>query len=294
MKLTQQFAVDAEIDEVWRTILDVESVAGCVPGARVVGRIGDDAYKVAMTIKLGPVSMEYRGEIQVLEADESARRAVMRGRAKEARGQGTAEATAELHLRQEGGTVHGEVTADVKLSGRAAAMGQGVIGDVAEQMIGQFSTCLQTRLAGAEPALAGVGSGEAVTARARSGDDGGMGARTVGGAAVQPEAAASGGAQSAPGARAADRMSAGQAMPATAQPVAPADVGEEPEAALDAFALARTVIAGRLREPAGMAVLLVAGVLVVYLLGRRAGSRRTGLSIDDALRLAEELDARRS
>lgn len=158
MKLENTFAVDAPIDQVWAVLMDVQRVTGCVPGAAVLGQLSEDAYQVGMKVRLGPVSMQYRGQVEVLERDESAHRAVLRGRAKEARGQGTADATVQLRLAEADGGTRGTVEADVRLSGRAAAMGQGVIGDVADAMVGQFAGNLQTLLAGGDDATAGTGA----------------------------------------------------------------------------------------------------------------------------------------
>jgi carbon monoxide dehydrogenase subunit G len=127
------------MDAVWATILDVPTVAPCVPGARVVSRLADDAYQVAVTIKVGPITMQFNGQLQIVERDDTARRAVMRGKAKEARGQGTAQATVDLRLTDADGGVRGDITADVQLSGRAAAMGQGVLREITTQLVDQFA-----------------------------------------------------------------------------------------------------------------------------------------------------------
>ena len=41
--------------------MDFERVAGCVPGAQILEKLSDDAYQVAMKVKLGPVTMQYKG-----------------------------------------------------------------------------------------------------------------------------------------------------------------------------------------------------------------------------------------
>src|ERR687885_2172831 len=98
MRFENHFDVDAPIDRVWATVLDVERVAPTVPGAQVLERTGDDAYKVAIKVKVGPMSMTYRGEVEITERDEAAHRAEMKARAKESRGQGTADADATMAL----------------------------------------------------------------------------------------------------------------------------------------------------------------------------------------------------
>src|SRR5690349_6085594 len=137
MKFENTFAVDAPIDEVYATLLDVERVAPCVPGAEVIEKSGDDAYTVAIKVRVGPISMTYRGNVEIVERDEANHRAVMRARARETRGQGTADATVEMKLSGDGDGTHGDITSDVALSGKAASMGRGIIQDVSAKLIDQ-------------------------------------------------------------------------------------------------------------------------------------------------------------
>jgi carbon monoxide dehydrogenase subunit G len=148
MKFENTFAVDAPIDEVYATLLDVERVAPCVPGAEVLEKTGDNAYQVAIKVRVGPISMTYRGNVEIVERDDENHRAVMRARARETRGQGTADARVELNLAQEGPTTNGTMVADVQLAGRAAAMGRGVIQDVSAKIVTTFSQNLETMLSG--------------------------------------------------------------------------------------------------------------------------------------------------
>ena len=152
MKFENAFTVDAPVDEVWLTLLDVERVAPCMPGAEVTERIGDDAYKDSVKVKVGPMSMTYRGEVQIVDRDEQERRATMHVKAKEARGQGTADADVQMSLAEEAGGTHATIETEVQMSGRVAAMGQSVIGDVSAKLIETFAANLAAMLShGAAP-----------------------------------------------------------------------------------------------------------------------------------------------
>src|SRR4051812_35340609 len=153
MKFENTFAVDAPIDEVYATLLDVERVAPCVPGAEVLEKTGDNAYQVAIKVRVGPISMTYRGNVEIVERDDENHRAVMRARARETRGQGTADARVDLSLVQEGETTKGTMVAEVQLAGRAAAMGRGVIQDVSAKIVSTFSENLEQMLGGGGPAV---------------------------------------------------------------------------------------------------------------------------------------------
>lgn len=244
MKLDSTFTVTAPIEEVWKTLMDFEQVAGCVPGAQVLNKLSEDAYQVAMKVKLGPVTMQYKGQMEVVERDEREHRAVLQGQAKEARGQGTAAATATLSLVDELGLTRGTVAADVVLSGRAAAMGQGVIGSVTDHMMTQFAGNLQAML-DAGPAAAPPAAAVAAP---------------TGTAATVPPLA--------------DELLPPSIAP---DPEPPLQVAEPVSNAdsLDALSLAQGMALEQLRRPERVVQVLVVVTLLAYRLGRLAG-RRSG------------------
>ena len=148
MRFENEFEVDAPLEQVWETMLDVERVAPTVPGAQVLERTGEDSYKVAIKVKVGPMSMTYRGEVEITERDDDAHRAVMKARAKESRGQGTADADVTMVLSGDDGPTSATVTTDVQLSGKVATMGQGVLQDVSGRLVETFAQNLAAMLAG--------------------------------------------------------------------------------------------------------------------------------------------------
>src|SRR4051794_26567985 len=165
MRFENRFDVEAPIETVWEAVLDVERVAPTVPGATVLEQTGENAYKVAIRIKVGPMSMTYRGEVEIAERDDAAHRAVMKARAKESRGQGTADADVVMVLEGSDATTSATVTTDVQLSGKVATMGQGVLQDVSGRLVQTFAENLATMLEGgavgaaaapAQPAAAGA------------------------------------------------------------------------------------------------------------------------------------------
>src|SRR2546423_9022807 len=154
MKFENGFEVDAPVEEVWRTVLDIERVAPNVPGAQVLERTSEDAYKLGIKVRIGPITMNYRGELQIVEHDDNAHRALLRVKAKEARGQGSADADSVIALDGDDGHTSATWTTDVRLSGRAASMSRGIVQDVAGKLIDTFAENLAQSLTGAEEAHA--------------------------------------------------------------------------------------------------------------------------------------------
>lgn len=148
MDLESSFSVDAPIDEVWTTLMDVERIATAVPGAELTEKLSDTSYQGVVKVKVGPLTMQYRGQVDLVSRDDENHVAVFRGKAQEKAGQGTAEGTATLTLTQEGTTTTGVVVGSVALSGKAAAMGKGIIDKVAQQIMGIFAANLQGMLSG--------------------------------------------------------------------------------------------------------------------------------------------------
>ena len=141
MKLENEFTVPAPVDRAWKVLLDLERVAPCLPGAAIDGREGD-AHTGTMTVKIGPITARYTGTVRIEEADEQARRAVMRAQARDARGQGTAAATITSTMEEAEDGTRVRVETDMRITGPAAQFGRGVMQDVSAKMMGRFADCL--------------------------------------------------------------------------------------------------------------------------------------------------------
>jgi carbon monoxide dehydrogenase subunit G len=139
MEFDNSFTVEKPIDEVWDTMLDLDRVVPCVPGAKILENTGERAVKAEVKIKLGAMSMSYSGPAEIVEQDESEHRAVMNARAKEAGGQGNADARVSMQLTGTGDATEVALHSQVDVTGKAAQMGEGVIVAVTEGMIKEFS-----------------------------------------------------------------------------------------------------------------------------------------------------------
>ncbi len=122
-------------------------VARCMPGAELHEVRGDELIG-SITVRLGPMKIKYEGFASVVEQDISLRRIVSEGSAKDRRGGGTAKATVSATLVEDNGGTVVNVDTELAITGRPAQMGQGLIQDVAGQVIDQFADCLQAELSG--------------------------------------------------------------------------------------------------------------------------------------------------
>ncbi len=139
MEFNNSFTVEKPIDEVWSTMVDLERVVPCVPGATILEKTGDKAVKAEVKIKLGSMSMNYSGPAEIVEQDDTAHQAVMNAQAREAGGQGNADAKVSMQLTGNGDGTEVALHSQINVTGKAAQMGEGVIAAVTEGMIKEFS-----------------------------------------------------------------------------------------------------------------------------------------------------------
>jgi carbon monoxide dehydrogenase subunit G len=171
MKLTNEVHIERDPAEVFDTLLDVERIATCMPGSRLIGRVGDDTYQGEVKVKIGPLGVAYTGTVRFLEIDREARTAILKASGKEQHGQGNADAHVTARVLPDGTGSKVAIETDLMIRGKVAQFGRGVIGEVSQRLIGQFAGNVEQLLNGqrtatpaatasgqaAEPALDGVG-----------------------------------------------------------------------------------------------------------------------------------------
>ncbi|MFJ9539583.1 SRPBCC family protein [Streptomyces sp. NPDC101225] len=165
MELHHEFTVPVPVDDAWGTLLDIERVAPCMPGATVEEYDGKTVTG-SVKVKVGPVTVTYKGTAVFDEQDEAAHRMVLTASGRETRGQGTARATVTATMAERDGGTTVSVQTDLKVTGRPAQFGRGVMAEVGDRIIGQFADCLSERIgapaATEEPAAGGqTAAGEA-------------------------------------------------------------------------------------------------------------------------------------
>jgi carbon monoxide dehydrogenase subunit G len=182
MKIEDQFRVDVPIEEAWRVLLDVERIAPCMPGAQLQEIEGDE-YRGVVKVKVGPITAQYKGAARIIEADEDARRIVLKGEGRDTRGQGNASATVTVLLVADGAGTQVSVDTDLNVTGKVAQFGRGVMADVSGKLLGQFVACLESNVLGGAPA-------ESETVTASAADDGEGEPPVAAAAAAAPDVAA--------------------------------------------------------------------------------------------------------
>ena len=78
--LDKVFPLAGTAESAWLLLQDIETVAGCMPGAKITERIDETHYKGTITVRLGPATMAFKGEIEVLNLDTATRSLHMVGK----------------------------------------------------------------------------------------------------------------------------------------------------------------------------------------------------------------------
>jgi hypothetical protein len=147
LEFENEFVVDAPVEPTWGTLLDLPRVARCLPGATIEPVSEDGSYPGSMRVKVGPVTIDYKGVARLTEVDEDARVAVFNVQGKELRGQGSASATIRNSLVPEGGSTRVKVETELSVTGRPAQFGRGIMQDVAGSMLADFAQSLSEMVA---------------------------------------------------------------------------------------------------------------------------------------------------
>lgn len=165
MELENSFVVPADMETAWKTLLDVEAIAPCMPGATLTSFDGDN-FTADVKVKLGPVTMNFAGAGKFVKKDEATHTAVIDASGKETKGAGTAGALITATLVEEGpNSTRANIVTDLTVTGKAAQFGKGVMADVSKRLIGQFAGNLEQVI------VARQGVADAATAAAASGGE---------------------------------------------------------------------------------------------------------------------------
>lgn len=166
MELEHSFTVPADIDTAWNTLLDVERIAMCMPGATLISVEGD-TFKGEVKIKLGPVTMVFGGTASFVDKDVANHRLVINASGSETKGTSTAQATVTTQLVAESPTLtRVDVNTDLAITGKPAQFGRGVMSDVAGRIIGQFAGNLEGVVAAGSGANNATSSDSSATSAA--------------------------------------------------------------------------------------------------------------------------------
>jgi uncharacterized protein len=135
VQLDQPFTTTKPIEDSWDLVLDLDRLVPCVQGGSVLETTSPDEVKAEIKVKMGAMSMKFRGTVTIVERDADAHRALLRVKSRETGGSGHANADVTFTLQDGGGSIHTEA----QITGKAASMGEGTVATVLEALIKDFT-----------------------------------------------------------------------------------------------------------------------------------------------------------
>jgi carbon monoxide dehydrogenase subunit G len=150
-KIEERFEVQAPVERVWKYLTDPKRVVECLPGAELIEQKDEHTFLGAIKVKVGPLSMSYKGQAKFTEINEQTHQVRMVGDAREVSGSGSTKVSmlSTVSPLANGGS-EVLVNADIDLVGKIVQFGRGMIQEVSKQMFRQFSTCVTKHLEVAE------------------------------------------------------------------------------------------------------------------------------------------------
>jgi carbon monoxide dehydrogenase subunit G len=150
-RIEERFEVQAPVERVWKYLIDPKRVVDCLPGAELLEQQDEHTFIGAIKVKVGPLSMSYKGNAKFTEVNEQTHQVRMVGDAREVGGSGSTKVSmlSTVNALPAGGS-EVSVVADVELVGKIVQFGRGMIEEVSRQMFRQFANCVKQHLEVAE------------------------------------------------------------------------------------------------------------------------------------------------
>jgi len=162
--LEKVFPLAASPDAAWAVLQDIETVAGCMPGAKITERIDATHYKGTITVRVGPATLAFKGDIEVIELDTAARTLHLVGKGSDSTGTSAASMDLTAGVRDAASGCELTGRSEASVSGKAATFGGRMMNAVADQLLNQFAANFGARAA-AVPAAQAPATAEAAPAQ---------------------------------------------------------------------------------------------------------------------------------
>lgn len=148
MRFSKEIPLVAEPGRVWDLLWDVGRVARCLPGAKDIREvIPHQRYEASIDERVGPFTMRFPLQIEVLEA-EPPRRLKAQASGRDPTLGNSLQVTFELIVRKAGKGSTLAINAEIEIRGTLAALGQSLVQQKAEGTMTRFAEALRRELEG--------------------------------------------------------------------------------------------------------------------------------------------------
>ena len=124
MDFDNSFEVPLPPDQAWKTLMDIERIAPCMPGAELTEIVDDKTFKGKVSVRLGPVALTFQGTATFEDIDDAVHTATVKAQGADAKGRGGANANVGFHLEPSDAGSSVKIHTDLQLSGSVAQYGR--------------------------------------------------------------------------------------------------------------------------------------------------------------------------
>jgi carbon monoxide dehydrogenase subunit G len=146
MEMNGSRTVPADIETTWRALNDPEVLKACIAGCESVERVSENEFKVAMTVRVGPVSARFSGRI--LMSDIVPPTAYTLGFEGQGGAAGFAKGEARVTLSDNHPGTRIDYQAKAQVGGKLAQIGSRLVDGAAAKVADDFFARFVERLAG--------------------------------------------------------------------------------------------------------------------------------------------------
>ncbi len=145
-QLTNEFDVPLPIEQAWAVLTDIERIAPCMPGAQLEEIEGDE-FRGGVKVKVGPITASFKGKAIFQERDDVNHKAVIKAEGRDTGGKGNASALiTATAVSISDDVTHVVVSTDLNITGKVAQFGRGAMADISNKILGQFVSCLESKI----------------------------------------------------------------------------------------------------------------------------------------------------
>jgi len=137
VKLDKRYELGVPAQNAWAVLSDLESVASCMPGASLGEKLGDNAYKGSVKVKVGPATAQFGGEVEILSMDVANKSLVLKGKGAD-KGGSSASMELEATIEEADGQSILVGLATVIVNGKFAQFGGRMMVQVSDVILRQF------------------------------------------------------------------------------------------------------------------------------------------------------------
>lgn len=135
MKIEGSYTFNAPRAKVWDILQDPKVLAQCLPGCEGLRETGPDQYEAMMKIGIAAVKGSYKGKVSIKDKQPPSHY-VLSGEG--SGGPGFMQGDVVIDLEESDGKTVLKYSADAKVGGLIASIGQRMLGGVAKMMCEQF------------------------------------------------------------------------------------------------------------------------------------------------------------